>query len=260
MKWRTAVEAICWRGSNWMFSLDKQKCHTLLHKCGNCLLNWGNNVYFLLVILYSTTNVAPQTGKPQIYLMSVQLGFTLLSVLVISESPSMHGLPCSSLGQCFGNPSDVNTDPAPAQEPNNSRRSRNNNNHGPPAADPVVSQPEALCRPQEQQHKQPQRTVSCISDHSTRSIKVNGTNSICHLQDTDEDPCFESPPACRSLSQSSEDEELEMEFSPELELKYPQIPRPSIIIRRPEVRRLWSVSSVSADVFNNNQYSKSAWH
>ena len=172
--------------------------------------------------------------------MSVQLGFTLLSVLLISESPSMHGLPCSSLGQCFGNPSDVNTDPEPAQEPNNSRRSRNNNNHGPPAADPVVSQPEAFsCSQYEQQHKPPQRTISCISDHSTRSIKVNGTNSIRHPQDPDEDPCFESPPSCRSLSQSSEDEELE--FSPELELKYPQIPRPSIIIRRPEVRRLWSV-------------------
>lgn len=190
-------------------------------------------------------NVAPHTGKPQIHLMSVQLGFILLSLLVISESPSMHGLPCSSLGHCFGNPSDVNTDPAPAQEPNNSRRSRNN--HGLPAADPVISQPEAHPgSPQEQQHTQPQRTVSCISTHSTRTGRVNGTNSdsICHLQDTDEDPGFESPRPCRSLSQSSEDDELELDFSPELELKYPQIPRPSIIIRQPKVRRLGSVCSV----------------
>ncbi|KAK1887419.1 Cell division protein FtsZ [Dissostichus eleginoides] len=149
----------------------------------------------------------------------------------------MHGLPCSSLGHCFGNPSDANTDPAPAQEPNNSRRSRNNN--GLPAADPVLCQPEALpCSLQEQQHRQPHRTVSCISDHSSRTITVNGTNSnsisICHLQGADEELYFESPPACRSLSQSSEDDELEGEFSPELELKYPQIPRPSIIIRQAE--------------------------
>lgn len=177
----------------------------------------------------------------QIRLMSVQLGFILLSLLVISESPSMHGLPCSSLGHCFGNPSDVSTDPAPAQEPDNSRRSRNN---GLPAADPVTSQPEALpSSPQAQQHRQPQRTVSCISTHSARTRTANGTssNSICHQQDTEDDPCFESPPSCRSLSQSSEDDELEFDCSPELELKYPQIPRPSIIIRQPKVR-LGSVS------------------
>lgn len=181
-------------------------------------------------------NVAPHTRKPQIHLMSVRLRFILLFLSVISEFPSMHGLPCSSLGHCFGNPSDVNTDPIPAQEPSNSRQSRNS--HRLPASDPIVSQPEALpCSPQEQQHKPSQRTVSCISEHSTRTMKVNGTNSnsIRRLQDTDDEPCFGSPPACRSLSQSSEDGELEVEFSPELELNYPQIPRPSIIIRQSKV-------------------------
>ncbi|KAA8590185.1 hypothetical protein FQN60_014119, partial [Etheostoma spectabile] len=105
------------------------------------------------------------------------------------------------------------------------------------------------CSPQEQQHKQPQRTVSCISNHSTRTIKVNGTNSnsICHMQDTDDDPCLESPPDCYSLSQSSEDEELDVEFSPELELKYPQIPRPSIIIRQPEESEFQETASDRSD-------------
>lgn len=173
--------------------------------------------------------------------MSVQLGFILLSLSVIPEFPSMHGLPCSSLGHCFGNPSDVSTDPAPAQEPNNSRRSIN----GLSSTDPVISQPEAQPDiPQEQQHRQSQRTVSYISTHSSRTRKVNGTNSnsICHQQDTDDGPCLESPPPCHSLSQSSEDDELDC--SPELELKYPQIPRPSIIIRQPKVRRLESVGFV----------------
>lgn len=177
--------------------------------------------------------------------MSVQLGFVLLSLFVIYKSTSMHGLPCSSLGHCFGNPSDVNTDSTPPQEPNNSTRSRNSN--GLPAADPVISQPQVQSdSPQDQQHQQTQRTVSCISSHSTRTRKVNGTNSNsnCHPQDQDNGLCFESPPPCHSLSPSSEDDELELECSPELELKYPQIPRPSIIIRQPKVRRLWSVSSV----------------
>lgn len=149
----------------------------------------------------------------------------------------MHGLPCSSLAHCFGNPSDVNSDPTVAQEPNSSRRSRNN--HEPPATDVITSQPEAVASGrQEQQHKQPQRTISCISTYSTRARKVNGTSSdaLCHLPDTDDDPCLGSPPPCHSLSPSSEDDELEMDCSPELQLKYPQIPRPSIIIRQPKVR------------------------
>lgn len=168
--------------------------------------------------------------------MSVQLRFVLLSLLVTSKSTSMHGLPCSSLGHCFGNPSDVNTDPAPPQEPTSSRQSRNNN--GLPAADPVISQPEVgLPQAEDQQHIQPHRTVSCDSSHSTKARKVNGTNSNSACQDQNDNQCFESPPSCRGHSQSSEDDELELECSPELELKYPHIPRPSIIIRQPKVRR-----------------------
>lgn len=157
----------------------------------------------------------------------------------------MHGLPCSSLGHCFGNPSDVNTDPAPSQEPNPSRQSRNNNL--PQAEDPVIFQPEPLPGiPQEQQ-----RTVSFISTCSTKTRKVNGTNpnSICHLQNKDDDTCSESSPPCHNFSQSSEDDELELECSPELQLKFPQIPRPSIIIRQPKVTRLLSVRSDLNDVF-----------
>ncbi|KAG7216108.1 hypothetical protein INR49_007860 [Caranx melampygus] len=55
--------------------------------------------------------------------------------------------------------------------------------------------------------------------------------------DQNDDQCFESPPACRSISRSSEDDEQELECSPELELKYPHIPRPSIIIRQPKSSR-----------------------
>lgn len=173
-------------------------------------------------------------------LISVQWGLILLFFLETSKSTSMHGLPCSSLGHCFGNPSDVNTDPGPSQEPNPSRQSRNNNVLQ--AEDPVIFQPEPLPGiPQERQ-----RTVSSISTCSTKTGKVNGTNpnSVCHLQNKDDDTFSESSPPCHNFSQSSEDDELELECSPELQLKFPQIPRPSIIIRQPKVTRLWSVSSV----------------
>lgn len=155
----------------------------------------------------------------------------------------MHGLPCSSLGHCFGNPSDVNTDPATVQEPNISNQRKDS--HGPPVA-PVTSQPEA--RPsntQDQQTGQPQRTVSCISTPSTRTRNVNGTNSnsIGHLQDTDDDFCLESPALSHSVSQSSEDGELDLDCSPELE-QYPHIPRPSIIIIQHKVRSQ-SVESIT---------------
>lgn len=143
----------------------------------------------------------------------------------------MHGLPCSSLGHCFGNPSDVNADSTPSLEPSNSKQSRDN--HGLQAEDPVIFQPEPLPGiPQEQQ-----RTVSSISSCSTRTRNANGTssNSISRPQNKNDDPFSESPPPRRSFSQSSEDDELEIECSPELQLKFPQIPRPSIIIRQPKV-------------------------
>lgn len=170
-------------------------------------------------------------------------GFILFILLVISESDSMHGLPCSSLGHCFGNPADVNTDPAPSMEANNSRQS--SNNHELPAADPVISQPEALPdSPQELQHKHLQRAGSCTSARSSRTRKINGTNpnSVCHTQDKDDDPYFESPPLSRSPSEHSDIDILESECSPELELKYTHIPRPSIVIRHSEVRILWPPS------------------
>lgn len=173
-------------------------------------------------------------------LISVQWGLIFFFFLETSKPTSMHGLPCSSLGHCFGNPSDVNNDPAPSQEPNPSRQSRNNN--VPQAEDPVIVQPEPLPGiPQEQQ-----RTVSSISTCSTKTRNVNGTtlNSIGHLQNKDDAIFSETSPTCHSFSQSSEDDELELEGSPELPLKFPQIPRPSVIIRQPKVTSLRSVSSV----------------
>lgn len=162
--------------------------------------------------------------------------FISLFAFVNSEFPSMHGLPCASLGHCFGHPSDVNTDPAPAQDSNYSKQNRNESRLA--AADPVTSQPDAApCSAQQQQrYKHPQKNVNYITDHSTRTLKVtNSQHSVCHRQEVDEDPSFESPPACHSPSQSSEVDE-EGESRPETELKCPQIPRPSIIIRPCKVR------------------------
>lgn len=165
----------------------------------------------------------------------------------------MHGLPCSSLGHCFGNPPDVNTDPAPFPDPNHSRHS--GCDHGHPVADPVISQPEALSSSPEQ-HTQPQRTVSCISTCSSRTRTSNCTNSnsVCHLHEEDRNKCVQSPPARRSLSQSSEDDDLDVDFRPEVELKYPQIPRPSIIIRQPKVRRLGRLTSLFTQCNESNKY------
>lgn len=187
------------------------------------------------------SDVASHIGDSQFHLMSLQLFILLLFFLLNIVSVSMHGLPCASLGNCFGNPSDVNTDPAPSQEQNNSITSRNN--HGLPAAEPVISQPEASGSPL-RQYSQPQRTVSCISTHSTRTRSINGTktNSNCHLQDKDAGTCLESTPAYQSPSESSYEEDVEFDLSREGEQNYPQIPRPSIIIRKPKVKYLVSVS------------------
>ncbi|KAM3609746.1 uncharacterized protein V6R79_019737 [Siganus canaliculatus] len=161
----------------------------------------------------------------------------------------MHGLPCSSLGTCFGNPTDVNTEPAPTQEPDTSIHNRNN--QGLPAAGPVISQPGALsgCLQQQQQHKQPQRTVSSISTHSTGTAKINGTNSksMCHLQDPGDSICFGSSPLHSNISQSSEDDEMDLDCSLGMELKYPQIPRPSIIIRQPQESEFQETASDRSD-------------
>ncbi|TNN37038.1 hypothetical protein EYF80_052797 [Liparis tanakae] len=63
----------------------------------------------------------------------------------------------------------------------------------------------------------------------------SSTNGLGGLSaDADDGPCFKSPPGSCSLSQISEDDVKE-EFSPEMELQYPQIPRPSIITIQSEV-------------------------
>ncbi|XP_028307008.1 protein FAM107B isoform X1 [Gouania willdenowi] len=72
------------------------------------------------------------------------------------------------------------------------------------------------------------RTMSCISIRSTRTRrpKVTRTSSRVHHMQDQEYFAFNSPPRC--FSGSSEDEELDLEGNP---LKFPHIPRPSIIVR-----------------------------
>lgn len=178
------------------------------------------------------------TSGTLIHLMLVQ--FLLLTVLVLFESTSMHGLPCSSLGDCFDDPSEGSSDPSSSQEPSFSTQSKNEHNLS--ATAPVTSQPEALPGLHEKQHQPSERTDSQISACSSRARKLNGTNSIssdCYQQDADDEVCFESPPINYSISQSlegeEEEEEEESDLSPATEPKYPQIPRPSIIIRSSQV-------------------------
>lgn len=163
--------------------------------------------------------------------------FFLLTVLVLYEANSMHGLPCSSLGDCFDDPNEGSGDPSSSQEPSFSIQRENDHSL---SAAPVTSQPEVLPGLHEQQHQPSERTGSRISACSSTTRKLNGTNSIssnCHQQDADDEVCFESHPINYSISQSSEDEEKEEEsnLSPAMENKYPQIPRPSIIIRLSQV-------------------------
>lgn len=152
----------------------------------------------------------------------------------------MHGLPCSSLGDCFDDPSEGSSDPSSSQEPSFSTQSKEDHNLS--ATAPVTSQPEVLPGLNEQQHQPSERTDSQSSACPSRARKLNGTNSIslnCHRQDADDEVCFESPPINYSISQSSEgdeeEEEEESDLSPATENKYPQIPRPSIIIRFSQV-------------------------
>ncbi|XP_013858911.1 uncharacterized protein LOC106514281 [Austrofundulus limnaeus] len=177
--------------------------------------------------------------------MSVPAGFTVLSLMVISHPASMHGLPCSSLGHCFGSLSDlsdVNADSAPSVQSNNSR-----SNKGLPeaAAGPVLSQPEIRpCSPHVGQHKPAEKTSSCISSGSTRSGDLNDTNSNCVMQDKHEGVRLGSPPSFGDFSENSEDE-LESEFGPEQ--KYPRIPRPSITIRQPKESKFQETESGRSD-------------
>lgn len=166
--------------------------------------------------------------------MSVQL--VLLTVLVLFESTSMHGLPCSSLGHCFDDPSEGSSDPSSSPEPSFSTQSKDDQNLS--ATAPVTSQPEVLPGLQEQQHQPSGRTTSQVSACSSRARRLNGSSSVsshCHWKDTMEEDCFDSPPTSHSIPQSSEEDEEDSDLSPKMELKYPQIPRPSIIIRLPQV-------------------------
>lgn len=169
--------------------------------------------------------------------MSLRLGLAFPFILVTLGSPTMHGLPCSSLGHCFGSPSDVSPDPSSVQESNVT--SQNNCSEGPPAA-PVTAQPEAsMSSRHHPEHKQPQRSVSCSATYSARISSVNGIGSsfVCRLQGAaDGGLCFESPRLSLSASQISEDDDLDVDYSTEADLNYPHIPRPSIIIRQPQVR------------------------
>lgn len=169
--------------------------------------------------------------------MSLRSGLAFPFILFILGFPAMHGLPCSSLGHCFGSPSDVSPDPSSA--PGSNVTSQNSRSEGPPAA-PVTTQPEAPTSSRHHpQQEQPQRSVSCSATHSPRIRSVNGVGSsfVCRLQSAaDGGICFESPRRSPSASQSSEDDDLDFDYSPEAELKYPHIPRPSIIIRQPQVR------------------------
>ncbi|XP_077374076.1 uncharacterized protein LOC144016611 [Festucalex cinctus] len=118
----------------------------------------------------------------------------------------MHGLPCPSLGRCFGYLSDSNSDPALDPESDECQIHQ---------LDPVTAQPDI---PSSQQKSQ--ATLDCFSSQET-----NGTNSSHNPQDKD-DTAF-------CLSSSSE-YDVEEEFCGEMELKYSHIPRPSIITRHPK--------------------------
>lgn len=160
-----------------------------------------------------------------------------LTVLVLFESTSMHGLPCSSLGDCFHSPSEGSGDASSTEGPSCSSQSMNDHNLS--ATAPVTSQPEVLPGLRERQHQPPERTDSHISACSSRARKQNGTNSVssnCHRQNADDEVCFQSPAINYSVSLNSEGgEEEESDFNPATKPKYPQIPRPSIIIRLSQV-------------------------
>ncbi|XP_057693279.1 uncharacterized protein LOC130916513 isoform X2 [Corythoichthys intestinalis] len=115
----------------------------------------------------------------------------------------MHGLPCPSLGHCFGSTSDPNSDPAVEFD--------EHRNHKP---DLVTAQPEPRLS-----QEQSQRTNGCLFPQET-----NGSNAPGNLQDDDNQIC---------LHTCSDDDEKE-DSSAKLELKYSHIPRPSIIVRQPK--------------------------
>lgn len=161
------------------------------------------------------------------------------SLMVIFKSSDMRGLPCSSLAHCFGYPSEANTGPSPSAEPNNTILNRNNN--GLPAANPVVSQPQTISSSNlEKQHKPLQTTFSFVPSCSTTSGNLISTYSTskCFMQEENqgEDQSLAPSALVRNLSGRSDDE---LKGCPKLELKFPQIPRPSIIRSEAKVRRVF---------------------
>lgn len=135
----------------------------------------------------------------------------------------MHGLPCSSLQYCFGSPADVSADPAahtasetchaefaPAELPQ------------PISAQPVPKEPVAEARDSS--------SVSCHVSHvSIPSKAPNGTKPNSDEPQLEDVHTLQSSPSLRELSDSEAPE-----GSPDLGIKYPQIPRPSII-KHPQV-------------------------
>ncbi|XP_048113134.1 uncharacterized protein LOC125303418 [Alosa alosa] len=139
----------------------------------------------------------------------------------------MHGLPCSSLQYCFGGPADVSADPTQDVNPETC--------HGEfdPAEfpRPISAQPASKEPASELRDSSP---VSCHVSHvSIRSKAPNGTKPSSaepelELELEEDVHSLQSSPSLRELS----DDEAQ-EGSPDLGMKYPQIPRPSII-RHPQ--------------------------
>lgn len=132
----------------------------------------------------------------------------------------MHGLPCSSLQYCFGSPADVSADPT--------QQADHDTCHGefdrralprPISAQPAPKEPATEPRDSPALHR-----VSIITK------APNGTKPSSVEPELEDVHSLQSSPSLRELS----DDEAQ-EGSPDLGIKYPQIPRPSII-RHPLVR------------------------
>lgn len=151
---------------------------------------------------------------------------------VTLHSISMHGLPCSALLHCFGSPADVTANPTQSLDPDPTRSGKTDL-EPPVVVDPVLCQPVPKPDPP-LEHQPHHRIVSFISTH-TRTRTLNGTYSNSNGQPPGrESHSFKTPLACHCLSDSAEGHR-EMVIGLELGVKYPIIPRPSIIIRQPKV-------------------------
>ncbi|KAL7878621.1 hypothetical protein AOLI_G00095950 [Acnodon oligacanthus] len=126
----------------------------------------------------------------------------------------MHGLPCSSLQQCFGAPADVaDVSPEPALQLDSLEPCRTQPD---PTVHPTVLTQPAVASLTEPHH---QPAFSCVSIHT----KANGSQ-LKESVPNDKHVLRSSP----SSEGFSEDDNA-LEESPVLDKKYPHIPRPSII-------------------------------